>query len=145
MRFSKKTSFAPRILMDLARYNTHGPVQTGEMSLRQGISVKYLEQLIKPLRQAGLVTSVRGPKGGHVLVRNLEETTLGQIVRLMDGEVSFAACEEAPDAEAQQDGSRVEQACLQAARIMFECLDSISLADLFGLQSGQGQDEEDAE
>jgi DNA-binding MarR family transcriptional regulator len=55
--------------VDLARHNNQGPIQIGEISKRQDISVKYLEQLIRPLKQANLVESVRGPKGGHMLAK----------------------------------------------------------------------------
>jgi Rrf2 family protein len=68
--------------VDLARHYDQNPVQIGEISKRQDISVKYLEQLIRPLKQAKLVTSVRGPKGGHLLAKKPEKITLGQIVRL---------------------------------------------------------------
>ena len=67
MKLSTRSRYGTRILVDLARHKDQGPVQIGEISKRQDISVKYLEQLIRPLKQANLVTSVRGPKGGHLL------------------------------------------------------------------------------
>ncbi len=64
MKLSTRSRYGARILLDLARNCNQGPVQIGEISKRQDISVKYLEQLIRPLKQANLVNSVRGPKGG---------------------------------------------------------------------------------
>ena len=64
MKLSTRSRYGTRILVDLARNRDQGPVQIGEISKRQDISVKYLEQLIRPLKKAKLVTSVRGPKGG---------------------------------------------------------------------------------
>ena len=85
MKLSTRSRYGARILVDLARHNDQGPVQIGEISKRQDISVKYLEQLIRPLKQASMVNSVRGPKGGHMLAKKPEEITLGQIVRLFEG------------------------------------------------------------
>ena len=63
MKLSTRSRYGARILVDLARHTNQGPVQIGEISKRQDISVKYLEQLIRPLKQASMVNSVRGPKG----------------------------------------------------------------------------------
>ena len=62
MKLSTRSRYGTRILVDLARHNDQGPVQIGEISKRQDISVKYLEQLIRPLKQADLVTASEVPK-----------------------------------------------------------------------------------
>ena len=72
MKLSTRSRYGVRILVDLARNSNQGPVQMGEISKRQDISVKYLEQLIRPLKQANMVNSVRGPKGGHLLTKKPE-------------------------------------------------------------------------
>ena len=77
MKLSTRSRYGARILVDLARHNDQGPVQIGEISKRQDISVKYLEQLIRPLKQASMVTSVRGPKGGHLLAKEPEDNLVG--------------------------------------------------------------------
>ena len=59
MKLSTRSRYGTRILVDLAYHSNQGPVQIGEISKRQDISVKYLEQLIRPLKKARLVTSVR--------------------------------------------------------------------------------------
>jgi Rrf2 family protein len=86
MKLSTRSRYGTRILVDLARNKDKGPIQIGEISKRQDISVKYLEQLIRPLKKAKLVTSVRGPKGGHLLAENPENISLGQVVRLFEGQ-----------------------------------------------------------
>jgi Rrf2 family protein len=80
MKLSTRSRYGTRILVDLARNKDKGPIQIGEISKRQDISVKYLEQLIRPLKKAKLVTSVRGPKGGHLLAEEPENISLGQII-----------------------------------------------------------------
>jgi Rrf2 family protein len=116
--------------VDLARHNNQGPVQIGEISKRQDISVKYLEQLIRPLKQANLVESVRGPKGGHMLAKNPEEITLGQIVRLFEGQSDLVECVSNPEKCNMADDCQVRLAWQDATRVLYEKLDSTTIADL---------------
>ena len=116
--------------MDLARHNDQGPVQIGEISKRQDISVKYLEQLIRPLKQASMVTSVRGPKGGHVLAKNPKNITLGQIVRLFEGQTELVECISNPEQCNMSDDCQVRLAWKEATRVLYEKLDSTTISDL---------------
>jgi Rrf2 family iron-sulfur cluster assembly transcriptional regulator len=116
--------------VDLARNHGQGPVQIGEISKRQDISVKYLEQLIRPLKQANLVTSVRGPKGGHLLAKKPEEITLGQIVRLFEGQSELVECISNPEKCSMSDDCQVRLAWGDATRVLYEKLDSTTIADL---------------
>ncbi|MDX2455093.1 Rrf2 family transcriptional regulator, partial [Desulfosarcina sp.] len=118
------------ILVDLARHTDQGPVQIGEISKRQDISVKYLEQLIRPLKQASMVTSVRGPKGGHLLAKKPEEISLGQIVRLFEGQSELVECISKPELCGMSDDCQVRLAWKDATRVLYEKLDSTSIADL---------------
>ncbi|MGD9179754.1 MAG: Rrf2 family transcriptional regulator, partial [Desulfobacterales bacterium] len=97
MKLSTRSRYGARILVDLARHKDQGPVQIGEISKRQDISVKYLEQLIRPLKKANLVTSVRGPKGGHLLAEKPENISLGQVVRLFEGQSDLVECVSFPE------------------------------------------------
>jgi Rrf2 family protein len=130
MKLSTRSRYGTRILVDLARHNEQGPVQIGEISKRQDISVKYLEQLIRPLKQADLVTSVRGPKGGHLLAKEPEEITLGQIVRLFEGQSELVECISNPEKCSMSDDCQVRLAWQDATRVLYEKLDSTSIADL---------------
>jgi len=130
MKLSTRSRYGTRILVDLARHNGQGPVQIGEISKRQDISVKYLEQLIRPLKQADLVTSVRGPKGGHLLTKNPDEITLGQIVRLFEGQTDLVECISHPEKCAMSDDCQVRLAWQDATRVLYEKLDAITIADL---------------
>ena len=130
MKLSTRSRYGTRILVDLARHNDQGPVQIGEISKRQEISVKYLEQLIRPLKQADLVTSVRGPKGGHLLAKEPEKITLGQIVRLFEGQSELVECISNPEKCSMSDDCQVRLAWQDATRVLYEKLDSTSIADL---------------
>ena len=128
------------ILVHLARHQNQGPVQIGEISRRQEISVKYLEQLIRPLKQAQLVTSVRGPKGGHFLAQKPESITLGQVVRLFEGHTDLVECVSRPEKSTMADDYQVRLAWREAIRSLFEKLDAITIADLISKNPGRNRD-----
>ena len=130
MKLSTRSRYGARILVDLARHNDQGPVQIGEISKRQDISVKYLEQLIRPLKQAKMVTSVRGPKGGHLLFKKPEDITLGQIVRLFEGQSELVACISKPEKCSMSDDCQVRLAWKDATQVLYDKLDTTTIADL---------------
>ena len=130
MKLSTRSRYGTRILVDLARNSHQGPVQIGEISKRQDISVKYLEQLIRPLKQANLVNSVRGPKGGHLLAKNPADITLGQIVRLFEGQSELVECISNPQKCSMSDDCQVRLAWKEATMVLFEKLDKKTIADL---------------
>jgi Rrf2 family protein len=130
MKLSTRSRYGARILVDLARYSNQGPVQIGEISKRQDISVKYLEQLIRPLKQAKMVNSVRGPKGGHLLALKPEKISLGQIVRLFEGQSELVECISNPEKCSKSDDCQVRLAWGDATRVLYEKLDSTTIADL---------------
>ena len=130
MKLSTRSRYGTRILVDLARHKDQGPVQIGEISKRQDISVKYLEQLIRPLKQAKLVTSVRGPKGGHLLAANPKNITLGQVVRLFEGQTDLVECVSFPDKCPMSDDCQVRLAWQDATEVLYDKLDATTIADL---------------
>jgi Rrf2 family protein len=130
MKLSTRSRYGARILVDLARHNNQGPVQISEISKRQDISVKYLEQLIRPLKQAKLVESVRGPKGGHMLAKKPEKITLGQIIRLFERQSDLVECVSNPEKCNMADDCQVRLAWKDATRVLYEKLDSTTIADL---------------
>ena len=75
MKISTKGRYALRFMLDLAMYDTGTPVRIKDISTRQGISVKYLEQIVSILNKAGFVRAIRGPQGGYQLVKPPEEYT----------------------------------------------------------------------
>ncbi len=130
MKLTTKIRYGTRLLIDLAQHQDKGAVQMSKISMRQNISVKYLEQLIRPLKQADLVTSTRGPKGGHVLAKKPEEITLGEITRLFEGETGLVDCISNPGECSMFDDCVVRHAWKKANKAFYDELDSITIADL---------------
>ena len=130
MKLSTRSRYGARILVDLARNDDLGPVQISDISKRQDISVKYLEQLIRPLKQANLVTSVRGPKGGHQLAKKPEKITLGQVVRLFEGQSELVECISKTEKCAMSDDCNLRLAWKDATQVLLNKLDTTTIADL---------------
>jgi len=130
MKLSTRSRYGARILVDLARHKDKGPIQIGKISKRQDISVKYLEQLIRPLKKAKLVTSVRGPKGGHLLAEKPENISLGQVVRLFEGQSDLVECVSFPEKCPMSDDCQVRLAWSDATAVLYEKLDATTIADL---------------
>ncbi|NNL43676.1 MAG: Rrf2 family transcriptional regulator [Desulfobacterales bacterium] len=92
MKLSTRSRYGTRMMADLAEHYDQGPIQIGSIAQRQGISVKYLEQLIIPLKKSGFINSIRGSKGGHMLSRPPDEITVGEIVKVLEGGVDLTGC-----------------------------------------------------
>jgi Rrf2 family protein len=92
MKLSTKSRYGTRLMLDMALHYHDGPIHLANVAQRQEISVKYLEQIIIPLKKAHYIYSVRGPKGGHALAKPPEEITVGEIVELLEEGSSFVEC-----------------------------------------------------
>ena len=84
MKLSKKVRYAVRAMVDLALNAGKGPVSLKGISIREGISARYLEQLFMQLRRGGLIKSIRGPRGGYLLNKPPKKITIGEIVRCVE-------------------------------------------------------------
>ncbi len=85
MRFSTKGEYGIRALFDLAQHYGSGLIQSHDIAERQDISENYLNQLLIILRKAGLITSVRGPQGGHQLARPPQAISLLDAFLVLEG------------------------------------------------------------
>lgn len=86
MRIPMKVDYGVRALVDLAgQADIHRPVRTADIAGRQGIPEPYLDQVLATLNKVGLITSRRGPQGGHVLARPAGDITLDLVVATLDG------------------------------------------------------------
>lgn len=117
-------------MLDMAAHYNDGPIHLMLIAHRQGISVKYLEQIIIPLKKANYVKSVRGPKGGHALARPPEEITVGEIVALLEDGRDLVDCSSNGDACQRSSHCPTRAIWLEAAQALFAKLESITLADL---------------
>ncbi|MGI5897327.1 MAG: RrF2 family transcriptional regulator [Oscillospiraceae bacterium] len=92
MKISTKGRYALRLMLDLAEHNTGEYIALKDTSARQGISVKYLEQIVTQLSRAGFLRSTRGPQGGYKLAKAPSEYTIGAILRITEGSLAPIAC-----------------------------------------------------
>ena len=92
MKLTSKGRYAVMAMADLAKNNVKEPTSLTEISLRQGISISYLEQLFLKLRKNNLVQSARGPSGGYVLSRPPEEIKLLSIISAVDEKIKTVKC-----------------------------------------------------
>lgn len=97
MKVSTRAEYGLRALIDLANHYGEGPVQTHEIAVRQGLPEPYLNQLMTSLRRAGLVSSKRGPAGGHTLARPPELISLREAFDVLEGSTAPWWCVETED------------------------------------------------
>ena len=132
MMISTKGRYAVRIMIDLAKNIDNDYVSLRDIAKRQEISVKYLEAIISILNKNKLVTSMRGKTGGYRLAKEVEEYTIGEILRLTEGGLSPVNCLECQ----QEEGCQRSAICLtfpvwyNLDRLVNEYLDSVSLKDV---------------
>lgn len=92
MKISTKGRYALRIMLDLAINNNGKYIPIKEISERQNISVKYIEQIIALLNRAGFVKSVRGNRGGYMIANQPKNYTIGMILRCAEGSIAPVSC-----------------------------------------------------
>ena len=92
MKLTSKGRYAVMAMADLAKINTDQPTNLTEISLRQGISISFLEQIFLKLKKNNLVKSSRGPSGGYLLAQSPEEIKLSSIIKAVDERVKTLGC-----------------------------------------------------
>lgn len=133
MKLSSRSEYGLRAMVELAQTYGSGPLALADIARAQGLSEGYLEQIIAPLRRAGLVLATRGVKGGYALAASPSSVTAGQIMRALEGPLDLIEC-------ASEHGSvsscKRELACgsrrlwLKLRDSIVDVLDSTTLADL---------------
>lgn len=131
MKISTKGRYAVRVMMDLALHNTGECIKVKDIAERQGISEKYLEQIIGILNKAGYVKSVRGAQGGYRLTRQPAEYTVGMILRLTEGSLAPVACLEADSVSCDRiDTCETLQVWKDLYDAINQVVDNVTVADL---------------
>lgn len=134
MRLTAKSEYGLLALIDLAAHWGLGPISAREIAERQSIPPKFLEQLFVSLRKAGLVTAMRGARGGFVLERTPSEISVLEVVEALEGPLKPTAC----------DGGSLcarSQVCAaatvwnRATAALRDVFDTTTLADLAGAQA----------
>ena len=98
MMISTRGRYALRVLIDLAEHNNGGYIPMKDVAKRQEISLKYLERILPTLTKAKLIEGVHGKGGGYKLTRSPEDYTVGEVLRLTEGDLAPVSCL-APDAD----------------------------------------------
>ncbi|CCO23705.1 RrF2 family transcriptional regulator [Maridesulfovibrio hydrothermalis] len=130
MKLTTKSRYGTRLLLDIALHSANGPVPSKDSARREEISLKYLEKILKILKEAGYIKGKRGPNGGNVLTKKPEDISLGKLTQILEGDTTVLDCE--------GDVTTCQRAavCLRrsiwddANQAMYKMLDSYTLSDL---------------
>lgn len=131
MKISTKGRYALRVMIDLAGRPAGAVISLRDISQRQGITLKYLEQIIPLLSRAGLLKSVRGSSGGYRLTRPAAEYTAGEILRAVEGSLVPVAClEDEPNRCPRCNECKTLPFWQGLARVIDNYVDGVTLEDL---------------
>ncbi len=131
MRISTKGRYAVRVMLDLALNSTGECIKVKEIANRQGISEKYLEQIIAVLNKAGYVSSVRGAQGGYRLTKEPQDYTVGMILRLTEGSLAPVACIESNSEDCERcDTCETLEVWREVYEAVNRVVDGVTIADL---------------
>ncbi|NLI81229.1 MAG: Rrf2 family transcriptional regulator [Deltaproteobacteria bacterium] len=130
MKLSTRSRYGTRLILDMAQHYDEGPIQIGLIAKRQNIPVKYLEQIIIPLKKAQFVKSFRGYRGGHMLAKPPGEITVGEIVRVLEKGLRLTTCVENPELCERSETCLTRFLWKEATDAIHERLNAITFADL---------------
>jgi Rrf2 family iron-sulfur cluster assembly transcriptional regulator len=142
MRITTTSRYGVRALFDVAYHGGGQPTQIKDISRRQKISQRYLEQIFNKLLKAGLLKSRRGPRGGYMLARDPGEITVGDIIIAAQGPIVPVKC--LSDDECTREECNILQGCItrhvwhETQRLLVDYYNSVSIADLCVLARKQG-------
>ena len=133
MKVSSRGEYGVRAMVALAHHYGHGPMSIAAVARASAVPSAYLEQLIGPLRRAGLVESKRGAQGGYQLTRSPELVRVGEVYRVMEGPVAPMDCVSEDPADQTCpliEGCETRPVWMKVRDSIVEALDSMTLADL---------------
>ena len=134
MKLSTRGRYGVRAMLELAMSGGKGPVPLRDLASRQEISAKYLEQLLIPLKGAGLVKSVRGARGGYMLAKEPMAISLYDIVRSLEGPLAPVECVRDPNYCDRVGGCTVHLVWGEMGAMLVDFLSGMSLVDLVNRQ-----------
>ncbi len=130
MKLSTRGRYATRALLDLALHQGQGPATLREIARRQQISLQYLEHLITPLIAAGIIRSVRGPKGGVTLAKPPAEVKLIEIIQVLEGSIAPVECVDNPAVCDRSETCATRDVWCELKEAVSNVLESTTLQDL---------------
>ena len=139
MKISTKGRYALRMLYDLALHHDEGYVSLKDIADRQGISKKYLEQIVPLLNKTGLLRTHRGNKGGYMLSGTADEITVGDVLRATEGSLAPVACLEFEPNECPRAGDCSTLFIWEGLfKTITDYLDGITLSDIIARRKDDG-------
>jgi Rrf2 family protein len=138
MKISTKGRYGLRTLMDIAVHQAKGPVNLNDIAERQGISAKYLWQIVNLLKTAGFVRGTRGPKGGYILIRDPADITLLDVIQILEGPVTLVECVDDPDFCARVEDCVAHSVWKEVSQTIRGALQKITLAEILRRHVGAG-------
>jgi Rrf2 family protein len=130
MHLSTKSRYGTRAVLDIALHCHQGPVTLNDISCRQGISKKYLGQIVNQLLAAGILESIRGPRGGYVLGRPPQRTKVGEIIRILDGSMAPVRCVDKPKTCNRNAKCATREIWIQIKESVEAVVNDVTVADL---------------
>ncbi len=141
MKISTKGRYALRMLLDLAEHQGHGYIALKDIAERQGISKKYLEQIVPILNRTDLLRTNRGNQGGYMLAKSPDQYTVGEILQLTEGDFAPVACVGENPEECNRSADCPTLPVWQGLyRVISEYLDGITLQDILDQQHERDSD-----
>ena len=134
MKLSTRGRYGVRLMVDLALHYGDGPIFLKDIAGRQGISEKYLWQLISPLKATGLVSSTRGSHGGYALGKTPESISLKEILQVLEGSLCLVDCVDNPSLCDRAPSCISRDIWGEAARDMQRTLEGTTLATMIAKQ-----------
>lgn len=142
MKISTKGRYSLRMLLDLAEHKEDGYVALKDIAERQGISKKYLEQIVTLLNRSDIMRTNRGYQGGYMLAKAPHQYTVGQILRITEGGLAPVSClEDAPNQCERRENCKTLPVWQGLNKVMNEYLDSITLQTILDDYKASGTDE----
>ncbi len=130
MRVSTKGRYGLRTLVDIALHQNNGAVTLNDIAKRQDISVKYLWQVINPLKTSGLLSVTRGAKGGYILAKRPDEIDMLEVVNTLEGPLSLVECLIKDDACDRIDSCVARSVWMEVNQSITKVLKGITLAEV---------------
>ena len=130
MKVSTKGDYGVRALVELAHHYGEGPVQSATIASRQEVPEPYLDQLLTTLRRAGFIRSVRGPQGGHALIREPGEVKLSDVMEALEGSLAPIACVDDPESCTKSGGCVQRDVWEQVRDATRAILENVTIGDL---------------
>ena len=130
MKISTKARYGTRLMLELGLHYEQRPVLLKDIARLEDISEKYLSQIIIPLKNAGLVNSFRGARGGYVLARHPAQINMREIVEALEGEINLVECVKTPASCLRTSMCVTRSLWGKMGQKMIQVLEDLTLADL---------------